>query len=1090
VVLTVKQPHSGYSKGETIRLKCKYEHTHTKAVDCILNFQQYGPWLEQQWHSPGNMEKIARGKSKAGTPILGLLFPAFEKKYESTAKVMLEETVIPRGCRHADATMVVAIIHDNQAKVRNDLALQDVAQTCEAFKAHFDRRANRDECIQQFAFCLFFYTEMRKALQAISQRAHLDKFEAAQQRLEDVLKFLKRVLLESTGQRAALRKALAECDIEFCQKMLLNKHTGKIVLPLSDLQATGKPARLSRANEWEMFFTMLLLEGTVFRRLQEVQASGPHGQLAELGVEDIARRIKPSQPLYTSTTYVSAGQLGDIVGAAAAEGCFDIVRFCRETFAYITLSIYSFPTVVRPGVAAEGCAQTMDVAEFFELAIKCSMATPEVLNAIRPNIVRNGKSRMRAAFLLEFNRVLRGPQDMSAERQRETDQLFVSYFEGFMLRHNFLSDGIYNLYSPLLESGQLDYLMPLLFNAIMRRVHAEPPQLAHIVEVLDLSKEIAPDHPLKRDPLIHHVFFASRPARGPVRRSAEYRLAQYKPDIVRVLELLQHNWSLDFSGKGEIIVGKVASDVLQLGTINDAYERLAVICEVIKGPNFRALVHSTTDLKAQSQEEEKMWHSFSCQVDGSLDAIIDGLKVDRFTAVVLEKLLGYSAPADEFIKWDRTVPSPVLPATYVVWQQICERLGRNVNEQPAATRLKILNLLVTSGRTASGRPKLLACTMFYSAVLLRPILSASAFLQMDMRPWSNLIQGDYFPLISLTIEIFRQGMNTCEHPLADQHLTPLKNVEAAIAGMRNAFKKKDLSKGELQRVYEILQGDATGAVGRVIDMKQNDIEQLLGRVDADLDRLRVAQRVVQFLGTLNVERGGDEQKLARLIAESERCPMRDVMLYADEFDNKYRTGVESLGVKLYDLVAHFQCEKSVIFDATVDTLRRNSIGQGVVCDVEWAKEFMDSVDSQLLKVLARTVTVDKLRPILPALQNWYVLPSSLAPVRPAGLHILPSSPWASRRVLRAYPLAACLVHQLPTCVAAFIKSCLVCYFSTVCKLLKLQVRLQWTVIFQPRSIDCEVGKDTKLAMIKLRRISGAAWSCCNKFRMFRLCWTF
>eukprot|EP01043_Picozoa_sp_COSAG02_P017652 COSAG02_NODE_804_length_16991_cov_2.687840_2_plen_1089_part_00 len=1015
VQLTVNQPHAGYKAGKTIQLKCQYHHTHTNVVVTIQNFQRYGPWLEQQLLSPGNTKKK------------GWLDRIFDREeYQSTAKVTLEETVIPHGCRHADATMVIATIRDNRVKARYDHALQDVEQTCEALKKYFDRTENRDECIRQFAFCLFFYAAMREALQAIDQRGRRDKFEAAQEKLDDVLKFLKRVLLESTDSRAALRKALAECDIEYCQQMLLTKHMGKVVLPLSDLQVTSKPARLSRANDWEMFFTMLLLESTVLLRLQALQAPGPHGQLAGLAVEDIARRVKPFRN--TVSTQVSADQLGDLVATAAAEGCFDIVRFCPETFAYIALKIYSFPTVVRP---ADGHAQTMDVAEFFELATKCNMATPEVLDAIRPELVRNSKGRAEVAlpFLLEFNRVLRrGVHDMSPELQRETDQLFVSYFEGFMPRHDFLSDSIYNLYSPLLESGQVGDLMASLFEAIMQRVHAEPPQLVHITDVL--SKQIVPDHPLKHDHLIQHLlleFFASRP--GPVRRSAEYRLAQYQRDILKVLALLQHNWSLDFSGQGEMIVSKVASDVLQLRSTNAAYdyggeggERLAVICEVIKDPNFGTLVHSVAVPQAHGQ------------VDGSLDAVIDRLEIRSvFTGPVLKKLLGNAAPADECVKWDQAVPSPALPTTYVVWQQICERLGRNVSAQPAVDRLKLLGSLATSGQeqifyaSTSGHPNLLACTMFYSTVLLSPILSAATFLQTDVPRWMNLIKGDYFPLISRAIEIFRQGMNKCEHPLAKQYLAPVADVEEAIGdgeyGMRNAFEKQDLSTGELQRLNEILQVDTIGgATGRVVGIEQREIIQVLHRVDADLKRLQQAKQVVQFLGTLNVERGRDEQDLARLIAESERRPIGDITLFARDFDEKYKTGVESLGDKLYGLVAHFQREKSVIFDATVDTLRKSeAIGIGS-CDVERAKEFMESVDKQLFDVLARTVTVDKLRPILPALQNWYALPPRLSYTRLLCMsRILVSAPRA-----RAFSVACISArnHPFEGVPAAYSRRCL------------------------------------------------------------------
>ena len=973
VQLTVKHPHAGYQTGKQIRLKCKTEVTRAGVVSTIRNFQFYGPWLEQQWHSQ-EADRMAEAKSDRG------LF-GWGAKYASAAKEILEKTVIPRGCRHADAVMMTAKIHDNRVKLRNDHALQDVAQTCDAFRAHFDRPENRDECIQRFAFCLFFYTAMREALHSVGRRGNYDKFDAAEERVDNVLKFLKRVLLDSADQRAALRKAVVESEIEFCQQLLLSKHTGKVVLPLSDLQATTKPAKLSGVPQWEMFFTMILLESTVFLRLQEMQAPGQH---AELSVEQIVQR-KPFRN--TTSTEVPACQLGDIVATAAAEGCFDIVPFCKDTFTYIVGSVYSFPRYVRPGVATAGQAQTMDVAAFFELATKCSMATPEAFDAIRQDLLRYSKSQadFTLPFLLELNRVLvRGAQGISAEHQRERDQLFVSYFEGFMSqypRHSFLSDSIYNLYSPLLDSRELGDLMTSLFEAIMRRIQAEPPQLEHITGVL--SEQLIPEHPLKSDQLMQHVlldFFDSRPAAGTVPLSAEYRLAQYKRDLLRAFELLQHNWSLDFCGKGEMIVNKVASDVLTLGATNAAYdyggeggERLAVICEVIKDSNFRALVHSATGPQAYGQ------------LDGSLDAVVDGLVLQNgFRKTVLKRLLGDLAPDDECLNWHPVLPAPALPAPYIVWLQICERLGRNVSDQAPVDRLKTLNLLAESGHeqvfvaSTSGQTNQLACAMFYNAVLLGPVLIASTFSAHADRPlWTNLIKGEYFSLVSRAVEIFRQGLNKCDHPLANQHLAPLGHVEAAIAGVRHAFQTKDLSMGVLMQLNEILLADATA--GRVLGIEQSQISIVLVGVADDLARLKEAKQVVQFLGTLNVERGRDEQEIGRVIAESERRATGEITSSAEEATQRYKTGEESLGDKLYGLVAHFQREKSVIFDATVDTLRKSeAICRGDPCSVERAKEFMDQVDKQLFELLAREITVDKLRPILPALQNWYASPRRLS----------------------------------------------------------------------------------------------------------------
>ena len=982
VQLTVKHDHAGYRTGKQIRLKCRSEVTRASVVRTIRDFQYHGPWLEQQWHSLDNIEKLAVAKSVPGTPFLDKLFSGFKEKYASVAKEMLEQTVIPLGCRHADAVMMIAKIHDNRVKLRNDHALQDVEQTCDAFRAHFDRPENRDECIQRFAFCLYFYTAMREALQSVGRRGNYDKFEAAEERADNVLKFLKRVLLESADQRAALRKAIVESEIEFCQQLLLSQHTGKVVLPLSDLQATNKAAKLSGVPQWEMFFTMILLESTVFLRLQEVPAPGQH---AEWSVEQIVQR-KPFRN--TMNTEVPACQLGDIVATARAEGCFEIIPFCKDTFAYIVGSVYSFPKYVRPGVATAGHApQTMDIAGFFELATKCSMATPEAFDAIRQDLLRYSKSQadFTLPFLMELNRVLgRGAPGISAEHQRERDQLFVSYFEGFMSqypRHSFLRESTCNLYSPLLASRELGDLMTSLFEAIMRRVQAEPPQLEHITWVL--SEQLPLEHPLKSDQLMQHVlldFFGSRPAAGTVPLSAEYRLAQYKRDLLRAFELLQHNWSLDFCGKGEMIVNKVASDVLTLGTTNAAYdyggaggERLAVICEVIKDSNFRALVHSATGPQAYGQ------------LDGSLDAVVDGLVLQNgFRKTVLKRLLGDLAPDDECLNWNPVLPGPALPAPYVVWLQICERLGRNVSDQAPVDRRTTLNLLAESGHeqvlvaSTSGQTNQLACAMFYNAVLLGPVLIASTFSAHTDRPlWTNLIKGEYFSLVSRAVEIFRQGLNQCEHPLANQHLAPLRHVEAAIAGVRNAFQAKDLSVGELMQLDKILLADAT--VARVLGIEQSQITLVLNGVADGLARLKEAKQVVQFLGTLNVERGRDEQEIGRLIAESERRPTGDITSSAEDFTQRYKTGEESLGDKLYGLVAHFQREKSVIFDATVDTLKESeAICRGDPCGVERAKEFMDQVDKQLFELLARTITVRKLRPILPALQNWYASPRRLS----------------------------------------------------------------------------------------------------------------
>jgi hypothetical protein len=243
--------------------------------------------------------------------------------------------------------------------------------------------------------------------------------------------------------------------------------------------------------------------------------------------------------------------------------------------------------------------------------------------------------------------------------------------------------------------------------------------------------------------------------------------------------------------------------------------------------------------------------------------------------------------------------------------------------------------------------------------------------------WTNLIKGEYFSLVSRAVEIFRQGLNKCDHPLANQHLAPLGHVEAAIAGVRHAFQTKDLSMGVLMQLNEILLADATA--GRVLGIEQSQISIVLVGVADDLARLKEAKQVVQFLGTLNVERGRDEQEFGRLIAESERRPTGEITSSAEEATQRYKTGEESLGDKLYGLVAHFQREKSVIFDATVDTLRKSeAICRGDPCSVERAKEFMDQVDKQLFELLAREITVDKLRPILPALQNWYASPRRLS----------------------------------------------------------------------------------------------------------------
>lgn len=986
VTLTVKHPYAGYAKGTQIRLKCSAKVTRDKVVETIRNFQRYGPWLEQQWHSPENMEKMAQAQSRKGSPLLGLVFSNYGAKYASAAKVTLEETVIPRGCRHTDAKMMFDIIHDNRVKDRNDHALQDVEQTCDAFKAHFDRKANRTECIQHFAFCLSFYTTMRNALLAVGRRTYRDRYEAAEERLSNVLKFLKRMLLGCADQRAALQKAIAECDIEFCQQMLVSQHMRKIVIPLSDLQATNKAAKLSNLPHWDMLFTMILLESTVFLRLQEIQALGPHGQPVELTTETIAQRMTPFRN--TNSTEVPADQLGDAVARAASDGCFDVIPFCLETFTYIVVEIYDFPRVVRPGLAGSH-NQTMDVAAFFKLATKCSVSTPAMFGAIRQDLLRNSQHHrpgFAVPFLLELDHVLReDTEDFSAVHQEQKCQLFISYFEGFNRQFphgSFLNDSIYRLYSPLLEHGELRPLMTSLFEVIMRRVQAEPPHIVHLTSAL--SEQLNSDHPLKRDQLMQHIvlaFLASRPAVGTIPRSAEHRLEQYKRSILKIFELLQHSWTLDFGGKGEMIVNKVASDVAKLGSTHAAYgyggeggERLAVICEVIKDPNFRALVHSTTAAQARGQ------------LDGSLDVVVDRLTLQSvFGKTVLTKILGELAPDDECFNLLPVVPTPAYPATYDVWLRICEQIGRNVSNQAPADRIASLRSLSDSGHqqmstaSRSGQVKQLACIIFYSTVLLGPILSAATFSEEDNPVWKNLIRIEHFPLISRAIEIFRQGLSHCEHPLAIQHLTPVMHVEAAVAGLRSAFETKDLSKGELIQLNEILRVDA--AAGSVLgeQFQQKQINLVLIDVDNDLTKLRKAKQVVQFLGTLNVERGRDEQDIARVIAESEQCPIGEISSKADVFTKRYETGDDSLSEKLYGLVVHFQNNASVIFNATVETLRKSEgIGPGYPCDLDRAKEFMDQVDQQLRELLERKITVDKLRPILPALQNWYALPCFLA----------------------------------------------------------------------------------------------------------------
>ena len=263
--LTVKNAHGPYKQGKVIHLRCT-SAGRDDVVKTIQNFQRYSAWLDEQWHSPQNMAKIAQAESTGGTS----WFTA--AKYESVAKVTLEKTVIPRGCKYEDATKVYAAIHDNKDKGKTDCALQDVEQTCAAFRDHFDRKANRAECIQRFAFCLYFYTAMRETLQAIDGRLHRQLEVAAQERVEDVLKSLKRILLESADQRKALQAAIMECDLEYCSQMLvspLQNARREVLLPLSNLQASNKAVKLSVDKDWEMFFTMILLESAVFVRLQE-----------------------------------------------------------------------------------------------------------------------------------------------------------------------------------------------------------------------------------------------------------------------------------------------------------------------------------------------------------------------------------------------------------------------------------------------------------------------------------------------------------------------------------------------------------------------------------------------------------------------------------------------------------------------------------------------------------------------------------------------------------------------------------------------------------------------------------------------------
>lgn len=969
VLLTVKNPHPGYKKGKVIHLKCSGKYGQAAVVETVKNFQLYGAWLEDQWHSPQNMAKIAKAKSTAGTPILGLFLKEYAAKYDSAAKVTLEETVIPRGCKHADATKIFAFIHDNRVKGKMDCALQDVEQTCVAFRVHFDRPANRAECIKRFAFCLHFYKTMQETLQAIDAGMHYQMKQNATDRLGDVLKSLKRILLDSADQRKDLRAAFMECDVEYCSQMLVGGGR-RVLLPLSDLQATtNKAAKLSADKEWEMFFTMILLESTVFLRLQEVQYTDQQGRPVVFELEQISQRQTPLRG--TASTKVASSHLGEIVAKATGDGCFDVLPFCAETFKFIVVTIYGFPKTARAGGVDGHQAQTIDIAAFFELATKCSVATTEMFDAVRLEMLKGDKfgSTFASSFLLELRRAqTEDAQATNETREREKRELFVLYFDGFM-SHD-LNINICNLYSPLLESGQMGDMMPSLFEAVMQRLQARPPQLADITRILD--RQLDAGHPLKRDRLMQHIlldFFDSRPVAAA--RSGTYKLGQYKRDILRVFELLQASWSLDFGGKGQVIVSRVAFDLLEYGATAYAYqyggeggERLATLCEVIKDPNYCALVQSAVPQRPDDLVDR-------------LNNVVDGLTMQNaFKLVTLSKLLDELAPDDAAMTPVGAATAESLPATYVVWLRICERLGHRIAIATPADKLTGLKLLAESGHkqmfqasiAGGGQTRQLACTMFYNLVLLGPTLRAATFTAEDAPKWTNLVRVDFFGLICRAVEIFRQGLHKCAHPLAVQHLVELTDVVAALAGLRGAFESKDLSLAELMQLKNIINADAT--VSGVLRIEEAQINITLVGVADDVARLKEVKHVVQFLGTLNVERGRDEQDIARLIDDSQKVPTGEIGTSARDFIERYRTGYEGLGVKLYDLVIHFQREKSVIFDATVETLRKSEgVGVGDPCEVERAKELMEQVDKQLFALLARTITVDKLRPILPALRN-------------------------------------------------------------------------------------------------------------------------